>query len=114
MITHKPHHINSCKISYKLLLLLICVFLLSCSKQNNAKQVLPSENEIQISESAININTASASELEKIPHIGEKLARAIIEHREKYGSFPNPSHLLLVRGISDKRFREIETFIKVE
>jgi competence protein ComEA len=96
------------------LLLLICVFLSACSKQNNTKQVLPAEKTVQISESAININNASAADLEKIPHIGEKFARAIIAHREKYGRFRKPEHLLLVRGISDKRFREIEPFIKVE
>ncbi len=114
MLTLKPHYSNTCKISYKLLLLLICVLLSACSKQNNTKQVLPAEKPIRISESAININKASASELEKIPHIGEKFARAIIEHREKYGRFRKPEHLLLVRGISDKRFREIANFIKVE
>ncbi len=65
MITHNSHYFNACKISHKLLLLLICVFLSACSGQNNTKQVLPVENKFQISESAININTASVAELEK-------------------------------------------------
>lgn len=114
MLTRNSHYFNDCKISYKLLLLLICVLLSACSKQNNAKQVLPPENKIQVSESAININTASSAKLEKIPQIGEKSARAIIEYREKFGRFRKPEHLLLVRGISDRRFREIRNFIKVE
>lgn len=114
MLTHNSHYFNSCKIPYKLLLLVICVLFVSCSKQNNAKQFLPSENRIQNSESAININTATATELERIPQIGEKSAQAIIRHREKFGSFRKPEHLLLVRGISDRRFREMRDFIKVE
>ena len=70
--------------------------------------------EIKISATAININTASAPELEKLPHIGAKTAREIIQYRENFGRFRKPEHLLLVRGISDKRFREIRIFIKVE
>src|SRR2546423_15064195 len=62
----------------------------------------------------ININTASADELEKLPGIGKALAARIIEHREKYGSFRTPEHLIIVRGISDKRFRAMRELITVE
>src|SRR5205809_5885912 len=37
--------------------------------------------------SRININTASARELEALPGIGEGLAARIVEHRQKYGAF---------------------------
>jgi len=107
-------YFNGYKFSYKLTLLVICCFLLACSKQNNTKQVLPTENQIQISESAININTASAKELEKLPNIGEQTAQEIIEHREKYGKFRSPEHLLLIRRISDERFRELRSLIKTD
>jgi competence protein ComEA len=99
---------------YKPALLLVFVFLFACSRQNNTKQLLSTENPIQISESAININTASAKELEKLPNIGAKKAAEIIEHREKFGAFRKPEYLMLVRGISDKRFREIRNLIRVE
>ena len=62
----------------------------------------------------ININTASANELETLPGIGAALAARIIEHREKYGRFRKPEHLIVVRGISDKRFRALRDFITVE
>lgn len=70
--------------------------------------------EIPAAENAININTASAAELEAIPYIGEKLAKKIIEHRETHGKFRKAEHLMLVAGISDKRFREIRKLIKAE
>lgn len=62
----------------------------------------------------ININTASATELEKLPGIGKTFAERIVEHREKYGPFRRPEHLLMVRGLSDKRFRALRDLITVE
>ena len=62
----------------------------------------------------ININTASAGELEKLPGIGKGFARRIVEHREKYGPFRRPEHLIMVRGLSDRRFRALRELITVE
>ena len=63
---------------------------------------------------SININTASIEELQRIPHVGESMAQQIIEHREKYGPFKRPEHLMLVQGISDSRFRRIRHLVRVE
>jgi len=63
---------------------------------------------------AVNINTASAAELQSIPHIGERLAERIIEHRKTHGPFRKPEHLMLVQGISDQRFRQIRAMIRTE
>ena len=63
---------------------------------------------------ALNINTATAEELVTIPNIGEKLAVRIVEFRERNGRFQRPEDLLLVPGISDKRFREIRNMIRTE
>ena len=62
----------------------------------------------------ININTASARELEKLPGIGRGFAQRIVEHREKYGPFRRSEHLIMVRGLSDKRFRELRDLITVD
>jgi competence ComEA-like helix-hairpin-helix protein len=62
----------------------------------------------------ININTASARELEVLPGIGKGLAERIVEHRQKYGPFGRPEHLIMVRGISEKRFVAIRDLITVE
>lgn len=62
----------------------------------------------------ININTASVKELEELPGIGKGLAERIVEHREKYGPFRRAEHLIMVRGISDKRFRALRDSITVE
>lgn len=65
-------------------------------------------------ENALNINQATKEQLTKLPNVGEKTAENIIEHREKYGNFRKPEHLLLVRGISDKKFRELQNLVKTE
>ena len=83
-------------------------------------RVAPSETPLQQllgpakSSLVVNINTASEKELEKLPGIGRGLAERIVEHREKYGPFRRPEHLIMVRGISDKRFRALRDSITVE
>jgi competence ComEA-like helix-hairpin-helix protein len=114
MRADNSYNSNAYLFVYILALFLLSGFLLACSSQNIPQQNLPAENQIQISVQAININTATAEELGKLPHIGEQTARTIIEHREKFGSFRKPEHLMLVRGISDRRFRAIRNLIKVE
>lgn len=114
MRSGKLHYFNSCTFFIKLLLLVIVINLFGCNEQKEVKQVLPIQNQVQVAENAININTASAAELEKLPHIGKKTAENIVAHREKYGKFRTPEHLLLVRRISDKHFREMRNLIKVE
>ena len=64
--------------------------------------------------SAININIASSQELEKLPGIGEGIAERIVAHRKQYGPFRRPEHLMMVRGVSDQKFRELRTMIVVE
>ncbi len=114
MQIRKLHHFNIYARLGKLALLLICCFLSACSGQNKTKQILSTENQNQAIESAININTASAPELEKLPYIGKQTAREIVEYRAKFGRFRRPEHLMFVRGISDERFRAMKNFVKVE
>lgn len=110
----KLPNFNNCKISVKLFPLLICLFLLLGCQSEYTKQVLPVENRPKISESAVDINSASVAELEKLPGVGAKTAQKIVEFRDKNGGFRRPEHLLLVEGISDTRYREMRNFIKTE
>lgn len=98
----------------KLLLLFICCFFNSCKATKQVPQTYLTEDTFAISEKAININQASAEEMEKLPRIGAKLAQDIVAHRLKFGSFRKTEHLLLIDGISDKHYREIRNLIKVE
>ena len=66
------------------------------------------------SNTLININTASREELEKLPGIGEGLAARIIEYRGRHGAFRRAEHLIMVRGISERRFDELRAFVTVD
>ncbi|HYO90864.1 MAG TPA: helix-hairpin-helix domain-containing protein, partial [Pyrinomonadaceae bacterium] len=66
------------------------------------------------SEALININTATREQLEKLPGIGPALAARIVEHRERYGRFRRAEHLLLVRGISERRYQTISALLTTE
>ena len=63
---------------------------------------------------ALNLNTASAAELEKLPGVGSVLAERIITYRNEHGRFRRAEHLMMVRGISDRKFRELRPMIVVE
>lgn len=62
----------------------------------------------------VNINTASPEELERLPGIGHALAARIVAHRQQYGRFRRAEHLIMVRGISDRRFRALRAQVTVE
>jgi competence protein ComEA len=60
----------------------------------------------------LNINTATAAELEALPSIGEVIAARIIEYREQNGPFRSVDDLIHVQGISDEtidKFRDLVT-----
>jgi competence protein ComEA len=61
----------------------------------------------------ININTASATELETLSGIGEVLAAAIIEYRTQNGPFASVEDLLDVSGIGPATLDEIRDHVTV-
>lgn len=63
--------------------------------------------------SKVNINTATAEQLESLPGIGPVTARAIIEYRKQNGGFRSVEEMLGVRGIGEKRLEQIRPFVVV-
>lgn len=61
----------------------------------------------------ININTASATELETLPGIGKVYAERIIAYRETQGPFTDPAQIKKVKGIGDVCYERIKTHIVV-
>ncbi|CAG8998349.1 MAG: hypothetical protein CENE_00295 [Candidatus Celerinatantimonas neptuna] len=52
--------------------------------------------------SPINLNQATAAQLETLPGIGSVKAKAIISYRKQHGAFKNLSQLSAVKGIGLK------------
>lgn len=63
---------------------------------------------------AVNINTASQAELESLQGIGPAKAKAIIEYREKNGSFASIDDLGKVSGIGSGTIKQLHDVITVE
>lgn len=61
----------------------------------------------------VDVNTASESELERLPGVGPSLARRIIEYREANGPFATPDDLQNVSGIGPSKFAKMEAFVRV-
>ncbi len=64
--------------------------------------------------SLVNINTASASELEELPGIGPGKAKAILDYRSSHGLFQKIEDLTMVKGIGEKILERIKPLITVE
>ena len=104
-------------ISWIALLLLGC----SCAKlpQHHAAVAAYDHSQILVandtsSPARVNINTATAIELEALPGIGNVLAERIVTHREQYGAFRRVEYLMIVRGFSDHKFRALRSFVAVD
>lgn len=59
----------------------------------------------------ININTAAAEELTRLPGIGEVKAAAIVNYRETYGDFINIDELTEVKGIGEKTLEKLRDMV---
>ena len=55
----------------------------------------------------VDINRASAAELEELPGVGPATAEAIIAHRDQHGPFASVDDLLDVRGIGEAKLEQL-------
>lgn len=81
----------------------------ACSKRIEYEQT-----QFHANVNAINLNTATIEEFERLPNIGRRTAEAIIEFRNQNGPFRRVEHLMQIRGISEERFAQLRPYIKTE
>jgi competence protein ComEA len=61
----------------------------------------------------VNINNASAKDIEELPGIGEVMAQRIVDKREAEGPFKKVEELNDVEGIGPKKFEQIKDLVSV-
>lgn len=61
----------------------------------------------------VNLNTATAAQLETLPGVGPTLARRIIDYRNRHGGFRTVSELRQVDGVGDVRYAQLKDLVCV-
>lgn len=64
-------------------------------------------------EPLVDINLANEKELQKLPGIGEALAKRIIKTRREIGGFASSYELVFVEGISEEQMKTLLPYITV-
>ena len=62
----------------------------------------------------LNLNTASAAELEQLPRIGPATAQRILEYRATHGPFLQLTDLMNVKGIGPSTFEQIKDLLTLD
>ena len=64
--------------------------------------------------SVVNVNTATIEQLQKLPGLGEKRARAIVEMRKEKGGFRSVDELTAVRGVGEALLEKLRPYVTVQ
>lgn len=80
------------------------------TQTDRPKETEPKKEEVTF---PVNINTASAKELDALPGIGEVLAQRIIDYRNANGPFQSVDDLIKVKGIGEKTLEKIKPYATV-
>jgi competence protein ComEA len=62
----------------------------------------------------VNVNTATAEELVRLPGIGDAKARAILDYRKEKGAFKSVEQLREVKGIGDAALERLRPHLSIE
>ena len=62
-------------------------------------------------EGTVNINTAGAEELERLPGVGPATAQKILDYRNQIGRFTSVDQLMDVKGIGPKKLEQMRPFV---
>lgn len=90
------------------------IYVYKKGEQGSETSTSESEQAGETTEKKININTASTSDLQTVPGIGESKATAIIEYREKEGLFQTIEDLQKVTGIGEKTIEKLKEYLDVK
>jgi competence protein ComEA len=61
----------------------------------------------------VDLNTATAAELDQLPGVGPVLAQRIVDYRTQHGGFRSVDELRQVSGIGDAKFTDLKSLVRV-
>ena len=62
----------------------------------------------------LDLNTATVEQLTQLPGVGPVIAKAILDFRTKSGPSRRVEDLLAIRGITDRRLKELRPYVTVQ
>ncbi len=62
----------------------------------------------------VNINTADATQLALLPHVGAKAAQRIVDYRKAHGNFARTTDLMEVKGFGEKSFERLRPYLTTD
>ncbi len=78
-----------------------------------AQKAQPAKSDTAAVPAIVNLNTATAEQLDSLPGVGPKVAARIIEYRQKNGPFKKIEDVMNVRGVGEKNFLKIKSRLTV-
>ena len=66
---------------------------------------------VEAADGKVNINEAGVEQLALLPRVGPAVAQRIVDFREQNGKFKTTADLMLVRGIGEKTFEQLEPYV---
>jgi len=94
-------------------LVAVAALLVAQPQAQNAQSKASARPAATPSAAVVNLNTATVSDLQRLPGIGAKTAARILEYREKKGPFKKIEELMNVQGIGEKNFLKLRTQVTV-
>jgi competence protein ComEA len=73
---------------------------------------VPGPSEPDAGEGGVDLNRATANELQTLPGVGPVIAARIVEYREENGPFATIEDLLDVPGIGESKLAELRTVVR--
>jgi comEA protein len=78
------------------------------------KLELRKKKRVKPKEKSVNLNSANLSAFEALPGIGKKTAQRIIDYRSAHGNFSSIEDIMKVKGIGEKKFKQIKKYLIIE
>jgi len=76
-------------------------------------ELLPQQSSAQTTATALNLNTATQADLEKLPGVGPAMAKQILDYRQKNNGFKKVEELMNIKGIGEKSFLKLKPLVTV-
>lgn len=78
-----------------------------------AVQTVAEEPADATADDRLDLNTATAEDLQELPGIGKVIAQRIIDYRDLCGHFLDPEQLMEVDGIGEAKYEKIRDLVTV-